>query len=120
MGMEQCIGEAIGMPEILALVQKMSHRMIFWQTAKCRAEILQFLIGRTNSQQTAIRLQHIDPSSSIACVNHDLHHSARLEDIAEGLQAEVWISKVMQDPRANDLIESFSQRLNIQDREIVE
>src|SRR5271154_3244640 len=88
--------------------------MIFGQIFECRSEILQLVSRRSDSQQAAIVLHHVNPGASVGGVNHELHRALWLQDITEGTQTNLWIRLVVQHSRADDLIEGFPQLPNIQ------
>jgi len=82
--------------------------MILRQAVECRSKILQLLIRGGNPHKAAIVLNHVDSGSPVLGVNHYLHGPIGFKDIAEGLQAETWVRKVMEHSGANYLVEGFS------------
>src|SRR6267143_1307199 len=64
-----------------------------------------------------IYLRHA--KGAVLWMEQSIGKSIGIQDVAEVLQAEICIGKVMQHSRTDDLIESFFQCLNIQNREVV-
>ena len=75
---------------------------------------------RIDFEQAAVFLHHINSSSAVACVDHQAHRAARLQDVAKGAKTEVRVGQVMQHSCADHQVERATNLADALDRELMQ
>ncbi len=104
-------------------LQRMSRR----QCAERADQLPNFSVGGMHTDPSAELLQHVDASSSVRRVHHEMHGSIRFERAAQSAQARIRVGKMMKNAGAHDLIEAHPQvvhsldikMVNLQIRQVV-
>ena len=117
--MQQRIGERRLLAEVGRLVQQAGQRMCFGHCRQCGNEVLELVIGRTDTDAAAELLRHVDTGASIRRVHHQVHRAVGLQHVAQRAQPRIGISEVVQHARAHDQVERRFQLADALDRQLV-
>src|SRR4051794_11681672 len=97
------------MLEVRGLAQQVLQRMSGRQCLKRSDEILNLVTGGTDTDPSAELLQHVDAVSSVRRIDHEVHRTLRLEHAAQSAEPRIRVREMMQNARANNLIETCVQ-----------
>src|SRR5271166_2390106 len=110
----------LAVPKILRPVQQAWDRMVRRQSFERSAEGLEIRLRRANFEQATVLLHHIDSGSAVACVDHEAHRAARLQDVAKGAKADVRILQVVKHSGTNHQVEGSTHLPDPLDREFLQ
>src|SRR5208282_6948132 len=111
--MQKSIGKSRLFLKVRRLAQQVFQRMSRWQRLECGDEISDLLIGSPDTDSSAELLQQIDAGPSVRCIHHEMHRSVRFEHAAQSSESCIWVSKMMENPGAHNLIEARSKILHL-------
>ena len=94
--------------------------MVRRQSFERSAEGLEIRLRRANFEQATVLLHHIDSGSAVACVDHEAHRAARLQDVAKGAKADVRILQVVKHSGTNHQVEGSTLLPDPLDREFLQ
>ena len=70
---KQGIGQRIAVPEVLRPPRHPTDRMIGRKRPDRHPEVPQLVFRRPDTQNAAVFLEHVDPGTSIGCIDHEMH-----------------------------------------------
>ena len=105
--------------EILGLPQHTRDGVVRGKRPEGGAQILQLFLGSADAEYATVLLHHIDACPAVGRVHHQAHGALRIQNIAEGSQAEVRVMQVMKNACRDHHIEGASQFLDALDREVM-
>src|SRR3954462_10572675 len=117
--MQKRIGKCCGVPKIRGFAQQVLQWMSRRQPRQGIDKLPNSFIGGANADSSAELLQHIDAVPAVRSVHHKMHSPIGLQHAAKRGQPRIRISKVMENARADNLIEVFAQLVYPFDRKLL-
>src|SRR4051812_11755572 len=117
--MQKRIGKCCGVPKIWGFAQQVPQWMSRRQPRQGIDKLPNSFIRGANADSSAELLQHIDTVPAVRSIHHKMHCSIALQHAAKRGEPRIRISKVMENARADNLIEVLAQLVDPFDRKLV-
>src|SRR5215831_4915547 len=118
--MQKRVGKPSLVPEIRSLAQQIFQRMPVWQRLKRSDEIANLSVRSMNTYASTELLQHVDAGPSVRRIYHEMHRAVRFEHTAESSEPRIRVGKMMENSRADNLIEGLFQLAHPIDGKLVD
>ncbi len=118
--MQKRIGKCRLLPKVRGLAQQIFQRMPGWQRLKRSDEIPNLCVGSMDTYASTELLQHVDAGPSVRRIHHEMHRAVRFEHAAQNSEPRIRVSKMMENPGADNLIEARFQLAYPLDRKLAD